>query len=223
MDLLPECCIRGGGHEFVMVSHDPRFARPCGPARSHLFVVVACVEWKRHGHGRTVTNRPQARPGRGRPTRNAPGVPSLFTKARNEFSSAQHREEFSHQAQPDPIVLPANHLGHRRKASVRIHHGARSGAGKSTLLSVIGHDDHSWEGEYNFPNQPVHQLKPKDTRRRSISVPMWDFVFLPTVFICWKTLTVAGEFGISRFAIPGTSIRGRSCGLWWPTHWIRFA
>ena len=36
-----------------------------------------------------------------------------------------------------------------------------SGSGKSTLLNVIGMLDEFNEGEYNFINQPVHQLKEK--------------------------------------------------------------
>lgn len=36
-----------------------------------------------------------------------------------------------------------------------------SGSGKSTLLNVIGMLDEFDEGEYNFLNQPVHQLKDK--------------------------------------------------------------
>lgn len=36
-----------------------------------------------------------------------------------------------------------------------------SGSGKSTLLNVIGILDEFDEGEYNFLNQPVHQLKDK--------------------------------------------------------------
>ncbi|MCB0436033.1 MAG: ATP-binding cassette domain-containing protein, partial [Mangrovimonas sp.] len=36
-----------------------------------------------------------------------------------------------------------------------------SGSGKSTLLNVIGMLDDFNEGEYNFFNEPVHQLKEK--------------------------------------------------------------
>jgi len=36
-----------------------------------------------------------------------------------------------------------------------------SGSGKSTLLNVIGMLDNFDEGEYNFLNEPVHQLKEK--------------------------------------------------------------
>jgi len=36
-----------------------------------------------------------------------------------------------------------------------------SGSGKSTLLNVIGMLDNFNEGEYNFLNEPVHQLKEK--------------------------------------------------------------
>jgi|SRR5688572_27802279 len=37
-----------------------------------------------------------------------------------------------------------------------------SGAGKSTLLSIIGMLDSSWSGEFNFLNEQVHKMKPRD-------------------------------------------------------------
>src|SRR5688572_17077763 len=37
-----------------------------------------------------------------------------------------------------------------------------SGAGKSTLLSIIGMLDSSWSGEFNFVNEQVHKMKPRD-------------------------------------------------------------
>ena len=37
-----------------------------------------------------------------------------------------------------------------------------SGAGKSTLLHILGLQDHSWTGEYDFDGQSVHRLKPKE-------------------------------------------------------------
>jgi ABC-type lipoprotein export system ATPase subunit len=67
-----------------------------------------------------------------------------------------------------------------------------SGAGKSTLLSVIGHYDHSWEGEYNFHNQPVHQLKPKE--RAALNKRHVGFVFQQ--FHLLEDLTVAENLDI---------------------------
>jgi ABC-type lipoprotein export system ATPase subunit len=37
-----------------------------------------------------------------------------------------------------------------------------SGAGKSTLLHILGMHDGDWSGEYDFLDQPVHRLKPKE-------------------------------------------------------------
>jgi ABC-type lipoprotein export system ATPase subunit len=67
-----------------------------------------------------------------------------------------------------------------------------SGAGKSTLLSVIGHYDHSWEGEYNFHNQAVHQLKPKE--RAALNKRHVGFVFQQ--FHLLEDLTVAENLDI---------------------------
>ena len=50
-----------------------------------------------------------------------------------------------------------------------------SGAGKSTLLSVIGLYDHSWDGQYFFNGQAVHQLKPKE--RAALNKRHIGFVF----------------------------------------------
>ena len=50
-----------------------------------------------------------------------------------------------------------------------------SGSGKSTLLNVIGMLDEFNEGEYNFINQPVHQLKEK--QRSQIYKNHIGFVF----------------------------------------------
>ncbi len=36
-----------------------------------------------------------------------------------------------------------------------------SGAGKSTLLHIVGMHDSNWTGEYDFLEQPVHKLNPK--------------------------------------------------------------
>ena len=40
-----------------------------------------------------------------------------------------------------------------------------SGAGKSTLLSILGMLDASWDGEFHFMGQPVHNMKPKERAR----------------------------------------------------------
>jgi len=37
-----------------------------------------------------------------------------------------------------------------------------SGSGKTTLLSILGMLDGEWSGEYNFMDQRVHLMKPKD-------------------------------------------------------------
>ena len=37
-----------------------------------------------------------------------------------------------------------------------------SGAGKSTLLAILGMLDHSWQGEYDFLDEAVHKMKPRD-------------------------------------------------------------
>jgi putative ABC transport system ATP-binding protein len=50
-----------------------------------------------------------------------------------------------------------------------------SGAGKSTLLSIIGMFDGEYEGEYQFKEQPVQQLKPKD--RAALNKQHIGFVF----------------------------------------------
>lgn len=50
-----------------------------------------------------------------------------------------------------------------------------SGSGKSTLLNVIGMLDNFNEGEYNFLNEPVHQLKEK--HRANLYKEYIGFVF----------------------------------------------
>jgi ABC-type lipoprotein export system ATPase subunit len=67
-----------------------------------------------------------------------------------------------------------------------------SGAGKSTLLSVVGFYDHSWEGEYNFAGQPVHQLKAKE--RAALNKKHIGFVFQQ--FHLLEDLTVAENLDI---------------------------
>jgi len=67
-----------------------------------------------------------------------------------------------------------------------------SGAGKSTLLSVVGFYDHSWEGEYNFDGEAVHQLKPKE--RAALNKKHVGFVFQQ--FHLLEDLTVAENLDI---------------------------
>jgi putative ABC transport system ATP-binding protein len=50
-----------------------------------------------------------------------------------------------------------------------------SGAGKSTLLSIIGMFDGEYEGEYQFQEQAVQQLKPRD--RAALNKQHIGFVF----------------------------------------------
>jgi len=50
-----------------------------------------------------------------------------------------------------------------------------SGAGKSTLLSILGMLDGAWTGEFEFVNQPVHRMKPKD--RVELNKKYIGFVF----------------------------------------------
>lgn len=50
-----------------------------------------------------------------------------------------------------------------------------SGSGKSTLLNIIGMLDGFDEGEYNFLNEPVHQLKEK--KRAALFKQYIGFVF----------------------------------------------
>jgi putative ABC transport system ATP-binding protein len=62
-----------------------------------------------------------------------------------------------------------------------------SGAGKSTLLSIIGMFDGEYEGEYQFQEQAVQQLKPKD--RAALNKQHIGFVF--QLFHLLDDLTVA--------------------------------
>jgi putative ABC transport system ATP-binding protein len=50
-----------------------------------------------------------------------------------------------------------------------------SGAGKTTLLAILGMLDHEWSGEYEFLDEPVHRLKPKD--RIALNKAYIGFVF----------------------------------------------
>jgi len=50
-----------------------------------------------------------------------------------------------------------------------------SGAGKSTLLHILGMHDGIWTGEYDFLDQPVHRLSPK--QRTQLHKQHIGFVF----------------------------------------------
>jgi putative ABC transport system ATP-binding protein len=50
-----------------------------------------------------------------------------------------------------------------------------SGAGKTTLLAILGMLDHDWSGEYEFLDEQVHRLKPKD--RIALNKAYIGFVF----------------------------------------------
>ena len=50
-----------------------------------------------------------------------------------------------------------------------------SGAGKSTLLHILGMHDADWTGEYEFLDQPVHRLSPK--QRSQLHKQHIGFVF----------------------------------------------
>jgi putative ABC transport system ATP-binding protein len=50
-----------------------------------------------------------------------------------------------------------------------------SGAGKSTLLHILGMHDADWVGEYDFLDQPVHRLSPK--QRSQLHKQHIGFVF----------------------------------------------
>src|SRR5688572_24135405 len=67
-----------------------------------------------------------------------------------------------------------------------------SGAGKSTLLAILGMYDHSWEGEYFFREQPIHQLLPK--ARAALNKQNVGFVFQQ--FHLLEDLTVAENLDI---------------------------
>ena len=67
-----------------------------------------------------------------------------------------------------------------------------SGAGKSTMLSILGHYDGSWDGEYFFREQAVHQLKQKE--RAALNKRDVGFVFQQ--FHLLDDLTVAENLDI---------------------------
>jgi putative ABC transport system ATP-binding protein len=50
-----------------------------------------------------------------------------------------------------------------------------SGAGKTTLLNIMAMFDSEWEGEYEFRDQPVHKMRPKD--RKALNREQMGFVF----------------------------------------------
>ena len=67
-----------------------------------------------------------------------------------------------------------------------------SGAGKSTLLSILGLYDHSWEGEFQFGEFPVHRLSGKE--RAALNKKFVGFVFQQ--FHLLDDLTVAENLDI---------------------------
>jgi putative ABC transport system ATP-binding protein len=67
-----------------------------------------------------------------------------------------------------------------------------SGAGKSTLLGILGLYDHSWEGEFDFLDDAVHRLSPKD--RAKLNKAFVGFVFQQ--FHLLDDLTVAENLDI---------------------------
>jgi len=67
-----------------------------------------------------------------------------------------------------------------------------SGAGKSTLLGILGMYDHSWEGEFQFLEYPVHRLKAKE--RAMLNKRYIGFVFQQ--FHLLDDLTVAENLDI---------------------------
>jgi putative ABC transport system ATP-binding protein len=67
-----------------------------------------------------------------------------------------------------------------------------SGAGKSTLLGILGMYDHSWEGEFQFLEHPVHRLNAKE--RALLNKRFVGFVFQQ--FHLLDDLTVAENLDI---------------------------
>jgi len=67
-----------------------------------------------------------------------------------------------------------------------------SGAGKSTLLNILGMFDQAWEGEFNFLQDAVHRLSPKD--RSKLNQAFVGFVFQQ--FHLLDDLTVAENLDI---------------------------
>jgi ABC-type lipoprotein export system ATPase subunit len=67
-----------------------------------------------------------------------------------------------------------------------------SGAGKSTLLGILGMYDHAWEGEFQFLEDAVHRLSPKD--RSKLNKAFVGFVFQQ--FHLLEELTVAENLDI---------------------------
>ncbi|HUL51012.1 MAG TPA: ABC transporter ATP-binding protein [Candidatus Nitrosotalea sp.] len=67
-----------------------------------------------------------------------------------------------------------------------------SGAGKSTLLSILGLFDSTWDGEYFFQEQAVHQLQPRE--RAALNKRHIGFVFQQ--FHLLDDLTVAENLDI---------------------------
>ena len=77
-----------------------------------------------------------------------------------------------------------------------------SGAGKSTLLNILGMYDHAWEGEFDFFQDAIHRLSPKD--RSKLNKAFVGFVFQQ--FHLLDDLTVAEnlEIPLSYRNIPKT-------------------
>ena len=67
-----------------------------------------------------------------------------------------------------------------------------SGAGKSLLLSILGMYDSAWQGEYNFLDQAIHRLNPKE--RGELNKRYVGFVFQQ--FHLLDDLTVAENLEI---------------------------
>jgi putative ABC transport system ATP-binding protein len=67
-----------------------------------------------------------------------------------------------------------------------------SGAGKSTLLNILGMYDHVWEGQFQFLNDVVHLLSPRE--RSKLNKAFVGFVFQQ--FHLLDDLTVAENLDI---------------------------
>jgi putative ABC transport system ATP-binding protein len=68
-----------------------------------------------------------------------------------------------------------------RQIDLDVHEGefltvmGPSGAGKTTLLAILGMLDHDWSGEFEFLDESVHRLKPRD--RIALNKAYIGFVF----------------------------------------------
>lgn len=79
-----------------------------------------------------------------------------------------------------------------RRISLEIREGefvsvmGPSGAGKSTLLHILGMHDASWEGQYNFLDQTVNKLNPRqraDLRNRNIGFVFQSYHLLDNLTV----------------------------------------